>query len=489
MKRLEDLVHAHLFEQAPIMVAILDRDLRVVQANERFRTTVGDWENRHCYELFQGRGDPCERCTAKRTLDDGAVRIVDEALSLPDGRTGHYVTRVAPLDDGSGDIPYLIWMASDVNEATSLQNENEILFERVPCYISVLDRDLKVVRANRKMRETFGRHRGKYCYQVYKDREEPCSHCPALRVFQDGREHTGRQVGVTEEGEEAHYVVTAAPLTWEDSPEGSKVKYVIEMSTDVTQLHTLEKEKLEAERLAAVGQTVAGLAHGIKNILMGIEGGVYVMESGLRKNMPEKTERGLLMLSRNVDKISKLVRNLLGFSRGTVPQVKLTDPNAIAREILELYRDKAAQLDVDLQSDLESSIPLAPLDGEGIHTCLANLVSNAIDACQMSEENGCKVVLRTRDDGKAILFEVADDGCGMDYEVKKRIFTTFFTTKGGGGTGLGLLMTRKIVQEHGGRIEVETEPGEGTTFRIVLPRARLPEARSSAEADSPIEQL
>jgi len=106
-------------------------------------------------------------------------------------------------------------------------------------------------------------------------------------------------------------------------------------------------------------------------------------------------------------------------------------------------------------------------------TSLTNLRSNGIDAAMMRDESGGRVVVRTREEDGELIFEVIDNGCGMDWEVKRRVFTTFFTTKGGKGTGLGLLTTRKIVQEHGGRIEVESTSGKGSIFRIHLPRKRL----------------
>jgi signal transduction histidine kinase len=116
-----------------------------------------------------------------------------------------------------------------------------------------------------------------------------------------------------------------------------------------------------------------------------------------------------------------------------------------------------------------------------LETCLTNLVSNGIDAAVMREQAGGKVILRTREERDDLIFEVADNGSGMDQEVTQKIFTTFFTTKGGKGTGLGLLTTRKIVQEHGGRIETESAPDRGSTFRIRLPRQRL-EALAAAGA-------
>jgi signal transduction histidine kinase len=151
----------------------------------------------------------------------------------------------------------------------------------------------------------------------------------------------------------------------------------------------------------------------------------------------------------------------------------MVDPNALVLEIVELYEQVARQSGIELRAELHEGIKNAPLDPDGIHTCLTNLVSNSIDACLMSERRDRYVVIRTKNERGALVFEVADNGVGMDYEIKKKIFTTFFTTKGGKGTGLGLLTTRKIVQEHGGKIHVQSKKGEGARFRIVLPRKRL----------------
>ena len=475
MGEIRDLLHDHLFDRAPIAIAVLDRAFRVVEANATFRTLIGSWEGRHCFDILKGRSEPCAICMGRKTFADGMVRMGEDFLRLKGGMLSDFVVRVALLSsDDPTTEPYLIWVASDVNEASSLQRENELLFERVPCYVTILDRNLAIVRANRRMRETFGAAPERRCYDVYKRADRPCQACPALQVFKDGQEHTSTQVGVTPQGEEVHYVVTASPLSQETGPDGVRVNYVIEIATDVTQLHILEREKLEAERLAAVGQTVAGLAHGIKNILMGLEGGTYLMESGLRQNNLVKVRDGVQMLRRNMEKTSSLVRNLLDFSKGRVPRVVLTDSNTLAEEIIDLYGETARKAGIQLVSDLQPGMDPAPLDPEGIHVCLSNLVANALDACQMSEKPGRRVLLRTFEVRGTLGFEVEDDGCGMDYVAKQKVFTTFFSTKGEGGTGLGLLMTRKIVQEHGGKVLFQSEPGEGSRFSILLPRARLP---------------
>jgi signal transduction histidine kinase len=482
---IQDLLREHLFERAPIAIAVMDPDHRIVLANQAFESLFGPAGGRHCFEVMKGRHDLCERCTMDWTFADGKVRVCDDRLMVEGGISSHFVIRVAPLASEGEGQNYCLWVASNVNEANSLRRENELLFEKTPCYVTVLDRDLRIVRANRRMREAFGKAWGHPCYTVYKRRHKPCRECPALKVFEDGQDHTSTQVGILSNGEEAHYVVTASALSREGGGPDGRVNFVIEMATDITHLRLLEREKLEAERLAAVGQTVAGLAHGIKNILMGMEGGIYVMQSGLEKGEAKKIDRGMQMLGRNVERISTLAKNLLSFSKGTVPKVALEDPNRVAREVVDLYSDMAAAAGVRLEAELQEGLAPAALDREGIHTCLANLVSNAIDACCAGETAGCRVVVRSGEVRGVLRYEVSDNGCGMDYNVKSRIFTTFFTTKGTGGTGLGLLTTRKIVQEHGGRIDVETAQGKGTTFRILLPRKRLPAPTAAGDDEEP----
>ena len=124
------------------------------------------------------------------------------------------------------------------------------------------------------------------------------------------------------------------------------------------------------------------------------------------------------------------------------------------------------------------------MDAEAIHTCLVNLVSNAVDACETSDRPGGRVMLSTYERDGVIVYEVTDDGVGMDYEIKKKVFTNFFSTKAlRKGTGLGLLTTRKTVQEHGGKVSFESVEGQGSTFRIEFPRSRLPQLGVGASAD------
>lgn len=360
-------------------------------------------------------------------------------------------------------------MSHTVTETDRWQQEYQILFDRVPCYITVIGEDYRIVRANEAFRENFGDVLGQHCYKVYKRRKTKCPNCPAEKTFKDAKVHHSTQQGIGKEGQKIHYAVSTSALM----RDSETVAHVIEISDDITAIKKLEHNVIEAERLAAVGQTVAGLAHSIKNILMGLEGGKYIVSLGLKKNNKDMINQGWEMLERNFDKTTSLVKDFLSFSKGRLPELAMINPKELVSEIVDLYKDIAAQSGIELKSKILQKIKPAPLDHDGIHTCLTNLVSNAIDACLMSEKKGTEVVINLSEVRDKLIFEVSDNGSGIDYEIKKKIFTTFFTTKGGEGTGLGLLTTRKIVKEHGGNIKVISQKGKGARFRIEFPRKRL----------------
>jgi PAS domain S-box-containing protein len=243
---------------------------------------------------------------------------------------------------------------------------------------------------------------------------------------------------------------------------------------DLREIKRLQRELVDNERLSAVGEAVGGMAHCIKNILNGLQGGVYIVNVSLKKNKPDLLPKGWAMIEGNIRKISDLVMNMLIYSKDREPDYEPCSPNDIAQEVYDLMKERAAQSNVKLVKDFDSSIGECHLDPNGPHRCLLNLVTNAIDACTLDpkDDMDCSVVMRTRNEEDGIRFDVVDNGVGMTQEVQEKLFERFFSTKGGKGTGLGLLVTRKIVEEHGGTISVESEPGKGTTFTMRFPNRR-----------------
>lgn len=353
------------------------------------------------------------------------------------------------------------------------------LFDEVPVSICVIDRRFHIVDANRQFSETYGDWQGRTCYVVYKGRSNRCEVCALVSTFDDGKVRCREEQGLIRDGKQVHYLVHMVPIV---KPDG-KIPYVIEMSTDITQIKMLEQEKRDAERLAAVGETVAGIAHGMKNVLMALEGGMYGVTTGIEQADDERIAQGWTVLQENIARMSRFVKEFLDFARGRAADVKMVDPNHLATKAVDQFREQAAQAGIELRVDLQDDIPMAPMDEEEIHSCLVNLISNALDACQMSDvERQFVVTVTSRDQDEVLTYEVSDNGCGIDYEISKKIFTSFFSAKAAKkGTGLGLLTTKKIIHQHGGKVSFESKHGEGSLFRITLPRHSLPEPEAPAD--------
>ena len=235
-----------------------------------------------------------------------------------------------------------------------------------------------------------------------------------------------------------------------------------------TQNAKLYKAGLQAERMAAIGETTAALSHSIKNILQALRGGADVVEMGLRSsNVPQAT-KGWRIVDRNLEKIYNLTMNLLAYSKPREPKLESVNLANLVNECLELIATAANEKGVMALADVDPDMPPVPLDPDGIHQVVMNLLSNALDAVE--PQNGLiRVVCRYEPAERRVVLEVVDNGVGVPPSMMGHMFELFHSTKGNRGTGLGLAVARKIVEEHDGLITVRSQPREGTTFTITLP--------------------
>ncbi len=230
---------------------------------------------------------------------------------------------------------------------------------------------------------------------------------------------------------------------------------------------------LKAERFAAMGQTITVLSHHIKNILQGVRGGSYLIRMGLDKEQTDLIRQGSDIVERNQTRIYDLVMDMLSFSKDRVPSLQLADLNKVIGEVSELAAARAAECGVAIEFRKGDDIPTSLFDAEGIHRAVLNIVSNAIDAVD-GTDNGA-VVLQTGYDKSAdmLLVAVSDNGPGIPEDQRNAIFNVFESSKGARGTGIGLPVSRKILREHGGRVRVEGGPGQGTRFVLSWPRGNV----------------
>ncbi len=236
---------------------------------------------------------------------------------------------------------------------------------------------------------------------------------------------------------------------------------------------------VQAERLAAVGQTIATLSHHIKNILQGIRGGSYLIEMGLAEHDEQVTRKGWYIVERNQRRISSLVLDMLTFSKEREPEFAAADLNTVITDVMELMQARADELKVQLAWQPDANIGRLTFDAESIHRAATNIITNALDACDENEA-GCVTVCTQNVPAEGLVRVVVEDnGTGIPPEALPQIFNPFFSSKGSRGTGLGLAVSQKILKEHGGRILVESQPGQGSRFVLELPAMPVEEEGST----------
>lgn len=239
------------------------------------------------------------------------------------------------------------------------------------------------------------------------------------------------------------------------------------VATVITSARLIE-ENIRSERLAAIGQTVAGLSHYTKNIITGMQGSVELIDLGFERNNVEVLEKGWSVLKRSVDRIAMIVEDMLTYSKPRKPFCEPCDIADLLSDAVQSFQGTLLKKKVEVEVDTEGMKGAVFLDARAFYRCILNLLSNAADAVP-GEGGRIRIRAWTRED-EGLELEVADNGPGIPEAHTKDVFDPFFSTKGSAGTGLGLAVTQKVIGEHGGTISVESNPGGGALFRIGVPR-------------------
>jgi len=245
------------------------------------------------------------------------------------------------------------------------------------------------------------------------------------------------------------------------------------------------KAMMQAERLAAIGQTIASLSHHIKNILQGVRGGSYLIQMGMKEHAKAIADskvdveaakkavgvmrKGWNIVEKNQERISALVMDMLTFSKEREPVPEPSNLNEVAADVVELVKTRATEENIELVWLPAPTMPRLMFDPEAMHRAILNIVTNAIDACHERSSGRVEVSTQYSQVERMARVQVVDNGSGIENEDLERIFTVFVSRKGGRGTGLGLPVSQKILEEHGGRIRVESKVGVGSRFTLEFP--------------------
>ncbi len=246
------------------------------------------------------------------------------------------------------------------------------------------------------------------------------------------------------------------------------------ISKDITDEKRLQDQLIQSQRLAAIGEVFIGIQHSMKNMLNTCKGGGYMVRTGLAKDNKKMLEEGWVIVQEGIDRMAVMAKDMLNYVKEWKPKFVEVDLTQLLSDIDKVVKQNAKDKGIDFEVDISRKLPPVECDTRMIHSIVMDIVSNALDACtwkEYIEGEIPKIALSAyinNGDGNAII-EVKDNGCGMTEELKTNIFTPFFSTKSKAGTGLGLSITSRMIDVHNGKINVDSEPEKGSTFRIVLP--------------------
>jgi len=464
------LSYAQCFDAMPCYLAVQDRALRIVAANQRFREAFGNFEGRRCYQVYKQRAEPCEICPVERSFRDGQVHHSEERVTCLDGAEVSVIVYTRPLRNENGDITAVMEMSTDITDIARAQNllrqgraHCRTLFEEVPCFVSIQDRDLNIIDANRLHREAFGSFLGCKCYEVYKHRTEECDPCIVRQTFEDGQVHEHEEVVTSRQGRTMNVLVRTTPVA---GPSG-RVEEVMEMSADITQIRELQSQ------LESIGLLIGSISHGLKGLLNGLNGGIYLVNKGLEAGNDSRVRQGWEIVQRNIDRVRSMVLDILYYAKDREPGSAVLSAAAVIEQVSEQLGHRARELAVEIATAVDPAAGEFEGDEKAVRAMLVNLGENALDACRMDRKKSAhRVSLRAAGSDGQVRFEIEDNGIGMEQETREKAFTLFFSSKGSEGTGLGLFIANRIAGAHGGGIRLESEVDVGTKFVVTLPRAR-----------------
>ena len=407
------------------------------------------------------------RYECRMMRSDGEVRLLSETYT--------------PIQDERGIVGVLA-VACDVTlersrAAALVRSEAQYarLVESAPDGIFTLDLEGRFTAVNVSLERAFGRERAELAGQslsTFVDPRDVASVAQLLRETYAGARTRGQLRYRSALSELRHGSVIMSPIF-----DGDAITGALGIMRDMTDEIRLTEQLLQQEKLAAVGQLVSGVAHELNNPLAGVMAfSQLVLASPATRDA--EARQAAETIHREAKRAAKIVSNLLTFARQQPAERAETDLNALVADTLELRRFNLRSANIDVETRLDDSLPRTWADPFQLQQILLNLIGNAEHA--LAEWNGRRrVTIRTWRDGDQLSLSVSDTGPGIPAEKRDRIFNPFFTTKAvGQGTGLGLSISDGIAREHGGRLRVESQEGEGATFVLELPLVAIPGARS-----------
>jgi len=366
------------------------------------------------------------------------------------------------------------WLVARAYKTRVLGSDSDILrskrqlqavFDGITDGLIIVDREFRIVAVNKAEAAFLGREPrdlvGRPCYEVYCRGDHACELCPAHETFAKGKPSMVSRLELTSGYHRTGVDVYTFPVKDERGETVQAIQYI----KDVTDRVKLQKQLREVEQLTGIGQMAANVAHEIRNPLLAVGGFARQLHDEMEPDDPKREYTGIIL--EEVTRLEQILREQLTLERHLVPALAPVDINQILRDVRKLLSHGILSSQVRLVGELAPGLPETMGDANQLKQAFLNIINNSI---QVMPEGGT-VEVTTTQKGGSIVVSIEDTGPGIPGDVMSKLFVPFFTTRQT-GSGLGLAVTKRIIDNHGGDIEVMSEIGKGTRFDVSIPIVR-----------------
>ncbi|MDP2993224.1 MAG: response regulator, partial [Deltaproteobacteria bacterium] len=403
---------------------------------------------------------------------------------------------------GSGSGTEILGIARDVTERRKLEeeiartrDELQVLFNSITDGINVVDRDYNIIKANEGMAKQRGipveDMIGHKCYEIFYKRQKLCENCLVEETFKTGKTYFKTRERIRIDGT----AVSADVFTFPIFGHEGQVIQVVEYSRDVTERKQLEQQLMQAQKMESIGVLAGGIAHDFNNLLSGILGYASLLKT--KTQVGDSLYKYADTIEQSAVKAARLTQQLLTFSRGDKFRTETVNLNTIAEETLQLL-ERTIDRSIQIHKEFSPDIWAIEADPSQMEQVLLNICINARDAMptggvlKIKTENTALEEEPLADypetaSGNYAKITISDTGTGIARDIQHKIFDPFFSTKDKRkGTGLGLSVVYGVVKNHGGFINLNSEPMKGTTFEIYIPAST--KIAASSDSDAPVKE-
>jgi PAS domain S-box-containing protein len=455
------------FNELPHFISIHNTACKIISVNSNYKKYLGDKIDADSWEVYSGKIASRRACPVGRTIDTGKGFASRAVVQYASGAKVPVIVHTAPIRNTAGDIDLVMEVFAGSKEIEKLSEEIRStqqryhqLFDAVPIYITVLDRNSRITAVNKKFKKDFGDQTGEKIFEFFTQSNAPFSSNPIAKTLKDGEPHQSELVLHTPDGSQYNILAWTSPLM---TPAGKLIQVLV-IFMDITELRQLR------DNLSSLGLMVSTISHHLKGSLTGLDAGLYMIDKGFYRDVPGRIEEGMDVAKLMTERIRKLIYDILYYAKERELVLEETEILPFLGDVAANVEKKIRGANIAFVCDFAPDLKIFKIDSLLVRASLTNILENAMEACIVDKsEKDYKVEFKVWQEGDRVCLDISDNGCGMNQDLIKEIFSLFVSSKGHKGTGLGMYITHQIIQKHGGKITVDSEINQGTIFHIWLP--------------------